>query len=65
MARTYRANVVGNEKSNKAFKKQANKKMRVKNNVLMNSGLFDEMINDLREVSNMYVSNKEWRHYRA
>lgn len=65
MSRTYRnINVVGNEKSNKSFKKETNKKFRKHNKNAINAGLFDTLINDLNSVSEMWLSNKEYKHYR-
>ena len=64
MSRTTRnPNIVNNDKSNKEFKKVANKKLRNKNKVFINAENFDSLIDSLLAVSNVYVSNKEWKKY--
>lgn len=64
MSRTTRnVNVINCEKSNKGFKQLANKKLRRKNKVAINAGNFDNLINSLNVVSNVWVSNKEWKKF--
>ena len=64
MARTYRnENVINNKRSNKAFKKESNKKMRVRNANKISVGLYDSLVDSVREVSNFWTSEKEWKKY--
>jgi hypothetical protein len=66
MARTHRnENVVGNEKSNKSFKKSAHKKFRKQTKNLIKAGKFDALNESLTAVSEFWTSNKEYRKFNA
>lgn len=64
MARTYRnSNVEGNEKSNKGFKRNTNKKLRKQTKNLLKNGNFDVLNDSLNSVSEIWTSNKEFKRY--
>lgn len=64
MSRTYKdINVINSEHSNKKFKKESNKKLRKKVKNQIKSNQFDNLNDSLKEVSNIWNSNKEWKKY--